>query len=399
MTPTGVPWAEVPLGDMLTYLDDRVALNDMTEYVTITVKRRHGGLEARDTLFGHQIGTKKQFRLVPGAFIISRIQCWHQAYSLVPDSVPPNMIASANYDQFAISPEIDRRFFWWLTHSPDFTETVRSSAAGVVIEKMVFNREAWLRKTIALPPIEEQRRIAARIDQVAAKIEEARGLRGRAAQEAIALLASGTDSACFDSGFPLAPFGNVLIEAKNGIYKPPEYWGRGTPCVRMYNIDGPGMNTRQLQLLEVTPDELAAYSCTPGDLVFNRVNSAELVGKTGLITDDYPRCTFESKNMRLRVDREKILPKCAVHVLNSSQTRRYYFEVLKQQCGMATLNQRHVRSIPMPVPPLPEQLRIVAYLDDLHAKVDALKRLQAETAVELDAMLPSILDKAFKGEL
>lgn len=46
-----------------------------------------------------------------------------------------------------------------------------------------------------------------------------------------------------------------------------------------------------------------------------------------------------------------------------------------------------------------EQRRIVAYLDDLQAKVDSMKRLQAETAAELDAMLPSVLDKAFKGDL
>jgi len=48
---------------------------------------------------------------------------------------------------------------------------------------------------------------------------------------------------------------------------------------------------------------------------------------------------------------------------------------------------------------LPEKHRIVAYLGNLQAKVEALKRLQAETATELDALLPSILDKAFKGEL
>ena len=49
--------------------------------------------------------------------------------------------------------------------------------------------------------------------------------------------------------------------------------------------------------------------------------------------------------------------------------------------------------------PLPEQRRIVAYLDDLQAKVDCLKALQAQTHAELDALLPSILDKAFNGEL
>jgi type I restriction-modification system DNA methylase subunit len=48
---------------------------------------------------------------------------------------------------------------------------------------------------------------------------------------------------------------------------------------------------------------------------------------------------------------------------------------------------------------LPEKHRIVAYLDKLQAKVEVLKRLQAETATELDALLPSILDKAFKGQL
>ena len=48
---------------------------------------------------------------------------------------------------------------------------------------------------------------------------------------------------------------------------------------------------------------------------------------------------------------------------------------------------------------MPEQRRIVAYLDDLQAKVDAVKAQQAQSAAELDALLPSILDKAFKGDL
>jgi hypothetical protein len=48
---------------------------------------------------------------------------------------------------------------------------------------------------------------------------------------------------------------------------------------------------------------------------------------------------------------------------------------------------------------LSEQRHIVAYLDDLQTKIDSLKHLQAETAAELDALLPSILDKAFKGKL
>lgn len=46
----------------------------------------------------------------------------------------------------------------------------------------------------------------------------------------------------------------------------------------------------------------------------------------------------------------------------------------------------------------PEQLQIVADLDELQAKVDSVKRLQSETAAELDALMPSILSKAIRGE-
>ena len=57
------------------------------------------------------------------------------------------------------------------------------------------------------------------------------------------------------------------------------------------------------------------------------------------------------------------------------------------------------KQLDVPVPPLAEQRRIVAELDALQAEVDALKRLQAATAAELDALLPAILDRAFKGDL
>ena len=67
---------------------------------------------------------------------------------------------------------------------------------------------------------------------------------------------------------------------------------------------------------------------------------------------------------------------------------------------MKKISQGAVMNIPFPSDlPLPEQRRIVAYLDDLQARVGTLKKLQAEIAADLDALLPSILDKAFKGEL
>jgi len=66
---------------------------------------------------------------------------------------------------------------------------------------------------------------------------------------------------------------------------------------------------------------------------------------------------------------------------------------------MKNISKEKVSNLLIPILNIEEQHRIVAYLDGLQAKVDALKQLQAETRAELDAFLPSLLDKAFKGEL
>jgi type I restriction enzyme S subunit len=83
----------------------------------------------------------------------------------------------------------------------------------------------------------------------------------------------------------------------------------------------------------------------------------------------------------------------------------YYFmssvDLTELQAGTSVpaVKQSKVEELAIPVPPLPEQRRLVGYLDGLAGQVAALARLQSETAAELDALLPSLLDKAFKGEL
>ena len=75
------------------------------------------------------------------------------------------------------------------------------------------------------------------------------------------------------------------------------------------------------------------------------------------------------------------------------------FEEKKQMTGQANVNATTLKKLPIQLPDLHSQKSIVAELDALQAKIDALSALQAETAAELDAMLPAVLDKAFKGDL
>ena len=74
-------------------------------------------------------------------------------------------------------------------------------------------------------------------------------------------------------------------------------------------------------------------------------------------------------------------------------------EEIAPHSAQKNINLGILTKIPFPDRSLPEQRRIVAELDALQAEVDGLKRLQAETSAELDALLPAVLDRAFKGEL
>jgi type I restriction enzyme, S subunit len=63
------------------------------------------------------------------------------------------------------------------------------------------------------------------------------------------------------------------------------------------------------------------------------------------------------------------------------------------------INLSDVRTLPIPVPPLPDQERAVAHLDDVRSKINTLSKLEYDSAAEIDALMPSILSRAFHGEL
>jgi type I restriction enzyme S subunit len=400
-------WAEVPIGEVLNYLDEQVMFDDMAEYITITVKRRHGGLEAREKLFGHEIKTKKQYRLHRGAFIISRVQCWHAAFAIVPDDIPDNMIASQNYDQFEISPKVDNRFFWWLSHSPQFIETVRSSASGVVIEKLVFNRDAWLQKTIPLPPLDEQRRIVAHIESLARQVNEAQRLREEADAAANALTAAET-TLIFGklNDYPKIQLGKLGDNGSNPIQTGPfgsqllttEFVDDGVPVLNVGNVQPDGLKLSKLD--HVTPEKattLARYSLQENDLLFARTGAT--LGKVCLLPKGCDGWLMTGHLFRVRFDSSRCNPRYAFVALRGAESVRK--QVFGQIRGATRpgFNTTLLSRVELPLPPLDEQQRIVAYLDDLQTKVNALRELQSASEEELSALMPSILDKAFKGEL
>lgn len=381
-------WDKVRLGDLLIPTEVLVPLEDLREYLTITVKRRHGGLEPRERLLGHQIKTKRQYRLIPGAFLISRVQCWHQAYAMVPEDAPSNMIASQNYDQFTISSKVDKRYFWWFSHSPLFTETVRSSAFGVVIEKMVFNRDAWLNKTIPLPPLEEQHRIVTWIEQLVAKVSEGSRLQREITAEMDALCRALiinprdgglTPTAMSDLVVLRQP--DVKVEATASYHFAGVYcFGRGVFAGQ--KRDGSEFAYRSLTKIQ------------KGNFVYPKLMAWE--GALGMVPENCNGLYVSPEFPVFEVRSDRVLPE----VLDT------YFRMPSVWPNLAAIstgtNVRRRRLHPKAFLryefPLPS-MKVQRQLALVRMRVERAKLIKSESNKQFDALTPSILSKAFSGEL
>ncbi|MBI3464917.1 MAG: restriction endonuclease subunit S [Planctomycetes bacterium] len=165
------------------------------------------------------------------------------------------------------------------------------------------------------------------------------------------------------------------------------------------------MRRGRIDIRESKPVPLSATEAKPylvrrSDVFVVRGNgSKDLCGLAGLVAEDSEGVIFPDLFIRIPLPSNRMLPEFFVAVWNSAATREIIEEKAKTTSGIWKINQGHLASTQIPVPPLAEQRRIVAKLDTFQAQVDALKSLQAETTAELDAMLPSILDRAFRGEL
>jgi type I restriction enzyme S subunit len=208
------------------------------------------------------------------------------------------------------------------------------------------------------------------------------------------------------SGLPELPqgwvwtaMGDGIATMKNGIYKPPSFYGEGTPCLRMYNILSGRIVMKDIKLMRLEPSEVDEYGLLPGDVLVNRVNSRELVGKCAVIPGGLGDLVYESKNIRLRVREAVALPEYVMYAINSRIVRDVVELRAKQTVGMATINQTDIQSWPLPLAPLSEQRRIIAKLEATFGQAETIEQTVAQSLRRAEQVDQAMLARAFRGEL
>ncbi|MEW8662786.1 MAG: restriction endonuclease subunit S [Candidatus Thiodiazotropha sp.] len=172
----------------------------------------------------------------------------------------------------------------------------------------------------------------------------------------------------------------------------------GVPVLRMGNIVDGQLDYTDLKYLPKNHDEFPDLLLEDGDLLFNRTNSAELVGKTAVFRDIGRQASLASYLIRVRVV-SGVEPDFAAYFINSSCGRNWIKSCVSQNVGQANVNGTKLKALAMPLPSSGEQKEIVRVVEE---KMQSSDRLLAEIDYQLlkvEKNKQSILASAFIGRI
>lgn len=291
---------------------------------------------------------------------------------------------------------VDSIYLGHVLRSPTVLEDALKRKTGSAIRRIILSD---LKKVkILLPSLEEQKRIADILDRA-----EAIRAKRRAA---LAQLDELTDAIFIDmfgdpslnpKGWSCNKLGELIVTGpQNGLYKPASDYGSGIPILRIDAFyDGRVTKLSTLKRLRISEEELNLYKLIPGDIVINRVNSMEYLGKSAIIPELDEPIVFESNMMRFSIDQSKIKPQYLVQFLQTSFIKGQIINSAKHAVNQSSINQKDVKSFQVNVPPLSLQLEFARRIE----AIEKLKAAHKASLEELNELFSSLQYRAFRGEL
>ena len=396
--PVKIPWPTVSLGELLRLERRRVKVEPEELYQEIGIYCFGRGIFHKTPRTGFEVGDKDLFLMKEGDFILQVTFAWEGAVAIV-SAEEDGMYGSTRYPTFRVDesrciPQFLLNYF----RTEGGLQQLVKICPGSAGRNRVLSIKRIPEVLVPLPPLAEQRRVVARIEALAAQIHEARTLRHQAAEEAEALTHSAVGKLAYETAWEtkrLQEVAQINPSRAGNVKLAADDIASFVPMRAVDDVTGTIAWPETKPFHEISK----GYTWfTNGDIIFARITPCMQNGKAALAKDLVNGVAFGSTEFHVIRPRKGVCGDWLYHLVRHKAFRDDAAGHFKGTAGQQRVPQSFLEEKLIPVPPLPEQRRIVAELDALQAEVDALKRLQAETAAELDALLPSILDKAFKGE-
>lgn len=303
-----------------------------------------------------------------------------------------------NQDVKAIVPRssIDGRFLAWFLRAKERYVLDQCDTATHGTKRLPLERIDGM--AVPCPPLPEQRRIAAILDEADAlrrKRREALGLLDELLRSTF--LEMFGDPVTNPRGWPVVRL-DAAADIASGVTKGRELNGRATvtvPYMRVANVQDGFIRLDNVNDIEVLPEDVERYRLLPGDLLLTEGGDPDKLGRGAVWYGEIDPCIHQNHIFRVRCDTSKLLPEFGSTILGSDLGKRYFARSAKQTTGIASINMTQLRGAPVLLPPLTEQRRWEAYVAAHRDQVAARQR-QGD---EADHLFNALLHAAFTGDL
>ena len=392
-------WQEMPLGEVLTERQEIPKEQDLlTGNIRIISKIgfNDGKIQLRE-----ETNTRTKMILIrPGDLVVSGINAAKGAIAIYGEENEKPVTATIHYGSYIPNKnKVETKYLWWLLRSNTFKELLTRYVPGGI--KTELKAKRLLPVPIPLPPLLEQCRIVKKVEAIQKKIESANVLNKQIAtgtENILSQIIQKIFNEGMDRNWKKSLLGDYVEHDCYGTSEKASSDEDGIPVLRMGNIQNGRIifdDLKYLHLNDQTKEKLLLHQ---GDILINRTNSAELVGKCAVFQGER-QFVFASYLIRLKLDTKRADPELVAYYINSPYGRKYFLSEKKQMTGQANVNAKKIKSLPIALPNIEEQKRIVAFLKGIEKKVATLKNIKMKVIESINAMKLSVLDKAFKGEL
>ncbi len=198
-----------------------------------------------------------------------------------------------------------------------------------------------------------------------------------------------TEVGMIPEDWSVAPLGRLIASVEYGSSAKSSQKGY-TPVLRMGNLQGGKIDWTDLVYSD-RDSEIKKYSLKLGDVLFNRTNTIDLVGKTAIYEGEQP-AIFAGYLIRIKVDEDLLDSKFLNYILNAALSRTYSAKILSIAVGQANINSQKLKTYPIPLPPLKaEQSAIASILSDMDAEIAGLEAKVARARQVKQGMMQELL--------
>jgi len=393
-------WPEVPLGDVLTERQETPEEQDiLTGKIRIISKIgfNDGEIQLREE-------TKTRTKMIlayPGDLVVSGINAAKGAIAIYSKENKEPIAATIHYGAYIPSKDkVELKYLWWLLRSNTFKDLLNRYVPGGI--KTELKAKRLLPVPIPLPPLLEQRRIVEKIEEIVLKTTYVSELRKIVSKETHCILQSAM-SKVFNFENSDSIVGDYAKVQGGYAFQSAMYDENGThQIVRIGNVRDGHLDLSRAMVRWSPGNDLRVlrYELKAGDIVISMTGTRDK-RDYGFIAE-IPKDVSLLLNQRVGrfLLQRPIERRYLFYFLQSPFFRDSLFPSATGTANQANIGNNAIELIPFnPPSDKNKQCQIALWLDKLEAKINTLKKLQTEIEKILNALLPSILDRAFKGKL